>query len=344
METKVVHVDAKPNATMIHERAALAEVGLEIICAGCAADASPGTILEAIHDADVVITDHAPIPRDVIEGLTRALAIIRTGTGFDSVDIDAATENGIIVVNFPDYSTLEVANHAMMFVLACAKRLPYFDLGMRGGYWPHKYDRDTALPPIGTIYDETLGIVGLGRIGRQVALRARAFGMQILACDPYIDAYTFHQYEARSVSLEELLEVSDYVTLHTPLTSETHHLIGKPQLERMQRSAFLINTSRGAVVEYEALLRALQEEWISGAALDVFEAEPLETNSPLIEMKNVVLTPHLAGRSDFAFDKRLPQEIGAEAARVATLRLPRTVANPEVLGHSRLEARAAAKP
>lgn len=340
MSSTVVHIDAKPTATMEHERAALAEVGLEITCAGCPVDASAAEILAATHDADVVITDHIPIPRGVIEGLTRAMAIIRTGTGFDSVDVQAATEHGIIVVNFPDYCTIEVANHAMMFILACAKQLVNFDLGMREGYWPHKYDRDTTLPPIGTVYGETLGIVGLGRIGRQVALRARAFGMQVLACDPYIEAYDFARYDARSVSLVELLELSDYVTLHTPLTAETYHMITEAQLKRMKSSAFLINTSRGAIVEYTALVQALQYKWVAGAALDVFEQEPLQSDSPLLTSKNVIVTPHLAGRSDLAFSKRLPQEIGAEAARVATLKLPRTIANPDVLGRSRLEARA----
>jgi D-3-phosphoglycerate dehydrogenase len=333
MSAKVVHIDAKPSADMKHEEAALREIGIELIRAGAETEAQ---IIDAARNASVIITDHAPITRAIMEQLPQCLAIIRTGTGYDSVDVSAATEHGIIVVNFPDYCTAEVANHALMFILACGKRLIWFDQGMRRGYYPQKYERDTALPPIGSIYEEQLGIIGLGRIGRALAVRARALGMRILACDPYIPEDVFAQYEAEPTSLNDLLERSDYVSLHTPLTAETRGMIGREQLERMKRSAYLINTSRGKVIQQEALVQALRDGWIAGAALDVFQDEPLPADSPLLSMDNVTLTPHVAGRSDVAFTLRLPQEIGQEAARIASGQLPRTIANPEVMAHARL--------
>lgn len=340
MIPKVVHIDADPAAAMTHERAALAEVGLDLTACGCPEDADTAQIAGFAHDADVIITDHLPMSRAVIEQCPRVLAIIRTGTGFDSVDVEAATEHGIIVINFPDYSMHEVANHTLMFLLACAKRLIHFDQRLREGYYPDKYDRDAGLVSnINTIYDESLGIVGLGRIGRQVARRAQAFGMQVCACDPYIASSVFHEYQVRPVTLQQILTDSDYVSLHTPLTNETRNMIRAEQLALMKPTAHLVNTSRGKVVNLNDLVHALQTGQIAGAALDVFEDEPLPADSPLLVMPNVVLSPHIAGRSDVAFDVRLPQQIGSEAARVATLQFPRTIVNPQVKGHSRLEQR-----
>lgn len=336
MKPKVVHADAKPDSPMALERAALEKVGAELICAGVT---EPDDIIAAARDADVVITDHALIGRPVIAQLDRCLAIIRTGTGYDDVDLDAATEHGIIVINFPGYCTAEVANHTMMFLLACAKRLIWFEQRLRRSYWPEKYDRDTSLPTINKIYGEQLGIVGLGRIGRAVAERAKVIGMRISACDPYIEDAIFAQYEAAPATLNDVLENSDYVTLHTPLTDETRSMMGEEQFRRMKPSAYLINTSRGKVVDQKALIRALDEGWIAGAALDVFQDEPLPADSPLLEMDNVVLTPHVAGRSDFAFAETLPRQIGEEAARVLSLEWPETVVNTGVIGHSRLEKR-----
>jgi len=336
----VVHVDAKPEAVMQHEQTELDKVGATLIKAGAETDAE---VIAAARDADVVISDHALISRAIIEQLPRCLAIIRTGTGYDSVDVAAATEHGIIVINFPDYCTEEVANHALMFILASGKRLVWFDQRLRRGYYPEKYERETALPRIGSVTGEQLGIVGLGRIGRALAIRAHAVGMKIAAADPYIDDAVFEQYHAQKLTLDELLSTSDYVSLHTPLTAETRKFIGTDQLRRMKPTAYLVNTSRGKVIDQSALVEALQQGWIAGAGLDVYQDEPLPADSPLLAMDNVVLTPHVAGRSEVAFNERLPQEIGLEAARVASGQLPRTIANPEVKPRARLLQRAASE-
>jgi D-3-phosphoglycerate dehydrogenase len=335
---KVVHADAERGAALPIERAVLAQAGAKLYCAG-AFDADE--IIAAAQDCDVLLTDNAPITRRVIKGLARCQAIVRYGIGYDNVDVPAATEHGILVVNIPAFCTEEVANHTILFILACAKKLIWLDHGLRDGRWPDKRDPESALAPMESVYGQRLGLVGFGNIARAVAFKAKAFGMQVHADDPYVPDAVFAECGVEIAHLDELVQGSDYLSLHTPLTPETRLLINETKLRRMKRSAFLVNTSRGAVVDQSALVRALQQKWIAGAALDVFQDEPLPADSPLLAMENVVLTPHVASYSDASF-ARLRRRVGEEAARVVSGQWPTALVNPEVKGRSRFEQRVSA--
>ena len=184
--------------------------------------------------------------------------------------------------------------------------------------------------PVGSLHGETLGIVGFGRIGRSLASRAKALELNVLAYDPYLTGSVFCEAGVESVSWHDLLQRSDYVSIHSPKTDKTHHLFAEDAFRRMKRTAYLINTSRGAVVDQEVLVLALQEGWIAGAGLDVLEEEPPATNNPLLKMDNVVLTPHTSYYSDSAVQE-LPIRCGSEVAKVLTGRMPQNLFNPNVL-------------
>ena len=282
-------------------------------------------IVEQARDADGLIVVNAPITRGVLSSLKDCKVVVRTGVGLDTIDIPAATELGVAIVNVPDLWPREVANHAMMLLLACNRRLLYLDREVRADRWAPRIP-----PPVGALHGETLGIVGLGQIGRYMARRAGAFEMDLIAADPYASDSVFEKYGAARVTLDELLRRSDYVSVHTPLTDETHHLINEDNLRLMKSTAYLINTARGPVVQESGLLRALQERWIGGAGMDVLETEPPGAENPLLKLDNVVLTPHTGFYSD-ASSAQLPGRCGAEVARVLTGRTPLNLANPAVL-------------
>lgn len=282
-------------------------------------------IIESTRGADGLIVVSAPITRPVLAALDNCRVVLRTGVGVDNIDIDAATELGIAVVNVPDLWSREVANHALALLLACNRQVLAKDSAVRSGDWSTAFQA-----PVGCLHGETLGIVGLGRIGRALAKRAVALELNILACDPYIPDSVFREYDATPVSFEELLERSDYVSVHCPHTDETRHMFNEGAFRQMKSTAYLVNTARGPVVRETALIKALQEGWIAGAALDVMESEPPDRENPLLHMANVVLTSHVAYYSDAAVAS-LPRRCGQEVARVLTGRMPRNLVNPEVL-------------
>jgi D-3-phosphoglycerate dehydrogenase len=288
-------------------------------------------LLEQAGDADGLIIVESPVSRQAMEKMGRLKVVLRTGVGVDVVDVDAATDLGIAVVYIPDLWIREVANHAMALMLACNRRLLLHDFRLRAGGWT-----PTALP-VGSIHGETVGILGLGRIGSAFAARAAAFEMEVIAYDPYVSADVFARAGAESVSFDELLRRSDYISIHSPKTDETTHIIDEPALRRMKPSAYLINTSRGPVVDQPALVKALSEGWIAGAGIDVFEVEPPEENEPLLKMDNVIVTPHSAFYSDAAA-QQVPGRCGEEIARVLTGRMPMNLYNPAVLDKLPLKA------
>ena len=282
-------------------------------------------LIESTRGADGLIVVSAPITRPVLEALENCRVVLRTGVGVDNIDIEAATDLGIAVVNVPDLWSREVANHALALLLACNRQVLTKDSAIRSGDWA------TAFPtPVGSLHGETLGIVGLGRIGRALAKRAAALEFDLLACDPYIPDSVFQEYGAARVSFEELLDRSDYVSVHCPHTDETRHMFDEEAFRRMKSTAYLVNTARGPVMNEIALLKALQEDWIAGAALDVMETEPPDRENPLLRLDNVILTSHVAYYSDPAVAS-LPLRCGQEVARVLTGRMPRNLVNPEVL-------------
>ena len=286
---------------------------------------SEDEIIEQAADADALIVTESPITRRVLSSFDRCKAILRTGVGFDCVDVPAATDNGIAIINVPDLWTREVANQAMMLLLAANRKLLEQERRVRENRWS-----SLISAPVGPLHTETVGIVGLGRIGRAFAQRIAGFEVELIAYDPFLPDELFEEVGARSVSFDELLAESDYVSIHMPLDDSTHHLFDEDALRKMKPNAILINSARGPVVDEAALIRALQEGWILGAGLDVFEKEPPDEDNPLLTMDNVVLTPHAAHYSELSMELR-PRRYGAEVAAVLDGRKPMNLVNPQVL-------------
>jgi len=288
-------------------------------------DLTPRQLVEAIGQYDaIVVRSGTKVTAEVIEAGQRLQVIGRAGVGVDNIDVEKATERGIMVVNAPTSTVVAVAEHTMALLLATARHIPRGDAALREGKWLKKQLVGT------TVAGKVLGIVGLGRIGTAVARRARAFDMEIIADDPYLTREQIEERGATPVSsLEELLERSDFVTLHVTLTPETRGMIGIKELDMMKPTARLINCDRGAVVDEEALLKALEEGRLAAAGLDCFCQEPA-TDNPLCCHERVVATPHIAASTVEA-----QRDVGGEVARQVLTALrgerPRHLVNPAVL-------------
>jgi len=242
----------------------------------------------------------------VIAGLERCQIISRYGIGVDNVAVEAATEKGIVVTNVPDYCLDEVADHTRALLLALARKITRLDRATKQGRW----DVWSAAAPVYGLRDSSLGLIGFGQTARRAATRAQGFGMQVLAHDPWISEASFHEYNATSTSLDELLRLSHFVSLHTQLMDDTYHLIVEDELKRMKPRAFLINTARGDIVDERALFRALTEGWIAGAAVDVLAQEPPPPDYQLVSLDNIIVTPHAA-----FYSERSIQELRRRATR-----------------------------
>ena len=253
-------------------------------------------ILERIRDKDALVsllTD--PIDEEVFDAAPKLRIVSQYAVGYDNIKVEEATKRGIYVTNTPGVLTETVADFTFALMLAVARRVVEADRYVREGKWKVGWH---PLMMVGTdVYGATLGIVGLGRIGSAVARRAKGFNMRVIYYDVVRREDLEKELGIEYVSLDKLLEESDYVSLHTPLTPQTYHLIGEEQLKKMKKTAFLINTARGKVVDQKALYKALKEGWIAGAGLDVFEQEPISPDDPLLELDNVVLAPHAASAS-----------------------------------------------
>ena len=303
-------------------QAALASVPSKFAVLPFMRDEAP--MIARMRDADAVVTSFSPITRGFMSAAEGLKVVVRTGVGYDVIDVPAATELGVIVVNIPDIWVREVANHALGLLLAWNRKLLTLDRQVRAGVWV------AGVPGgAGALHGETVGIVGLGNIGSAFARRVAALEMNVIACDPYVDDARFAALGVERVSLEALAARSDYVSVHTLLNAETRHLIGENVLRRMKPTALLINTSRGPVVDEQALLRALREGWLAGAALDVWEQEPVAKDNPLLAMDNVIATPHAAYFSTAAV-AAVPRRCGEEVARALSGQRPLNVVNPEV--------------
>jgi D-3-phosphoglycerate dehydrogenase / 2-oxoglutarate reductase len=338
MPYNVIRADGEAGDPMPIENEVLAPLGARAWSAGVS---GAEAMLAAARDADVLISYGAPIERRLIAGLERCLAIVVYGIGVDHIDLAAATEHGLIVANTPTYCVDEVATHALMLMLACGRRLLAFDAAMRAGRWPGDSDLRAHFNPQASFNGQQLGLVGFGNIARALAVRARPLGLAIAAHDPLVEPEVFAAFDVQPVPLERLLETSDFVSLHTPLLPATRRLIDAAALARMQPGAWLINVSRGGVIDQAALVEALQAGRLAGAALDVFEDEPLPAGSPLLGLPDVILTPHVAWYSDASF-ARVRRQVAVAAACVLQGQWPEAVVNPEVRGRSRMEARQAA--
>jgi D-3-phosphoglycerate dehydrogenase len=282
-------------------------------------------VIARARDAAALVVTSSPISRKVMSALEDLKVVVRTGVGYDVIDIPAATELGVVAVNIPDIWVREVANHAMALLLAWNRKIITLDRNVHAGSW------GAGIPGAwtGSLYGETVGIVGLGNIGSAFAGRLAAFEASVIAHDPYVDDTRFKALGVERVSLETLAERADYVSVHTLLNAETRHLINEAFLRRMKPTAMLINTARGPVVDERALAQALTEKRLAGAALDVWEQEPVASDNPLLRMDNVIATPHAAFFSSSAV-ARVPRRCGEEVARVLTGQQPLNVVNPEV--------------
>jgi D-3-phosphoglycerate dehydrogenase len=289
---------------------------------------STSELLQALREVDAAMVqghgfDQAAFAHMGLHG--RCKGLVSFGHGYDHLDLDAATVNGVVLANTASFGTEEVSNHTMMHFLVCARKFVLHDKLVRNGVWTRK-----QLAPMGHVAGQVFGIVGLGDIGRAVARKAKAFGLQVIAYDPYVASWDALEYGVEMMdSLEELCRRSDYVSVHVYLNPETRHLISRTQFAVMKPTAYLINCARGGVVDEAALIEALQQQRIAGAGLDVFEKEPLDPDNPLLAMDNVSLTNHYASYSETAFE-RAQTQLGEEAVRIATGMWPLSLINPDV--------------
>ncbi len=302
---KIIRTDRELQTPLIDNR--LRELGHELVL--LPDGVSEEELVRHIQDADLLLMCYTPITRRVIENASRLRGIVKYGVGIDAIDIPAAIERRIPVVNIPEYAEETVAEGAFALMISLARKLPALAKQMQNEGWawpePDWMGRDIA--------DSTVGIIGLGKIGKSMARMVGAgFRARVIAYNPGMSPEDMKAAGAEPCgTLHELLEQSDFVSIHCVLNETTHHLIGEPELRAMKPSAFLINVSRGAIVEEDALIRALDNSWIAGAGLDVFSAEPLALKdhrlAPLFGRDNVILTPHLTFYTEQAME-RLEEE------------------------------------
>ncbi len=292
-----------------------------------ASGTSEETLIRESRDVDAIII--RALGRITVGVLSNALnlrVVGRHGVGVDNVDVEAATKRGVIVVYTPDVNSEAVADHTFGLIIASARRIAQADHALRTrAEWKFRYEC------IGTnVYGKTLGIIGLGRIGRRVAKRAYGFKMRILAYDPYVTASPAEDLNVEIVDLKTLLSLSDFVTIHVPLTKETHGLLGEEELSLMKKEAFLINAARGGVIDESALVKALALGRLAGAALDVFSKEPPDPENPLFKMDNVVVTPHMAAHTKETL-RDMAVTVATDVVQALIGEIPRNIVNPEVL-------------
>jgi D-3-phosphoglycerate dehydrogenase len=282
---------------------------------------------KAARDADALYAKGRSITKRMIDGLERCRVIALGSVGVDSVDVAAATARGIPVTNVPDTFIEEVADHAMMLILATFRRLVVQDRLVREARWQEGRPMLYQFP---RLMGQTLGFVAFGHVARAVAVRARAFGVHMLAHDPYVEELVMSQYDVEPAGLAEVLQRSDIISMHAPATPDAHHLLTEEHFRMMKPTALFINTGRGPTVDEAALVKALQEGWIAAAGLDVLEQEPPAPGNPLLRMDNVILTAHVASASA-RFDPARRRRVGREIALVLGGKWPRSCVNPSVL-------------
>jgi D-3-phosphoglycerate dehydrogenase len=279
-----------PIEDVTDERTALAEVGAQLVVLEAP---DGGSLVVGLSDVDIVVNRWGRFDQDIIRRLDRCRAILQPSTGYDLVDADAATEYGVAVINLPIQCLDEVANHAIAMVLSLNRKLDDGQRRVQRGTWDPR-----GLLPIGPLTGETFGLLGFGNIARETGRRAQAFKMNVIAYDPFVDPARARELNVELTSFDDVLRRSDYVSCHFPLNPQTYHAMSEPQFRLMKPSAIFVNTARGRLVDEAALLRALREGWIQAAGLDVLEQEPPDPANPLLNMDNVIVTPHLAGTSD----------------------------------------------
>jgi D-3-phosphoglycerate dehydrogenase len=285
---------------------------------------TPEGILAVATGADALLVTYAKITAEMIQQMARCRIISRFGIGVDNVDIAAATSAGIVVTKVPDYCIDEVSDHTLALLLALVRKIPFANAQVQAGRWDMP-----AVVPIHRLRGSVLGLAGFGRIPQLVTPKAQAFGFRVVACDPYVPPEVFIRAGVESVEFSQLLNISDYVSIHTPLLPETRGLFNADTFRRMKPTAYLINTARGPIVDEAALAQALDAGQLAGAALDVMAQEP-PVNSPLVGRANVIITPHTSFYSEESLIE-LQTKAAEEVVSVLSGQAPRNPVNPEVL-------------
>jgi len=283
-------------------------------------------VIQSCREADGILNQYAPLTRRVLENLPKCKVVGRYGVGVDSVDLRAATDLGIIVANVPDYCVDEVADQTVALILALMRKIAFFDQKVKSHQWDFRQGK-----PIYRIKGRTTGLVGCGKIGLEVAKRISAFGVRVIAFDPYIEKA---EGGIELTDLNTILKESDVISIHCPLNESTRHLIGEREFKKMEKKPLLINSSRGAIIDENALIEALMEGRLSGAGLDVLETEPPRAENPLLTMENVVLSPHLSFYSEESISE-LKRRTSKNVSDVLMGKRPSSVVNREVMGKTR---------
>lgn len=304
------------------EAEVLLEAGAQLVLAK---SGDPDELESLVVDADGILTCFKQVPAGVIRAGEKLQVVGRYGIGVDNIDVVEATRLGILVTNVPAYCLDEVSEHALGLLFGLARNIPTYNLGVREGRWDLKASR-----PLYRVAGQTLGIVGFGKIGQTLAAKASGLGVKIMAYDPFLDSARIRDHGIQPSDLDTLLRDSDLVSLHVPLTDATRHLIDETRFRSMKATAFLVNTSRGAIVDMDALFKALSEGWIAGAGLDVYEPERLPADHPLLALPNLIATPHVAFYSEESV-LELERKAARNVADVLLGRLPESVVNREVL-------------
>lgn len=297
-----------------------------------APDPSEETLASLASDADAIMTCFAQVTARVVREAQKCIVISRYGVGVDNIAVDTATTQGIVVTYIPDYCVDEVSDHVMALLLTWNRQVGFHDRVAKEGRW-----EGTRSPaPLVRLRGRTMGIVGLGRIGRAVAVKAAAFGLNILAYDPYLPPDAPMPSAVKRVDFSSLLAQADYISLHTPLNDETRGLIGSEELSLMKPDAFVINCARGPIIDESALYVALRDGQIGGAGLDVMEQAAPSANHPLFQLENVLVTPHVAFLSQQSVHE-LELRTAQSVVDVLQGRMPEFLVNPVVLPHSRIK-------
>ncbi len=282
--------------------------------------------LKLLENADLLMVNMFPCTRSFLSRLKKCKLIVRHGVGYDNVDVQACTDNGILLANITDANTIAVAEHAAALILTVARKIRLFDREMRAGKWNWQVS-----VPLFQIVGKTLGVVGCGRIGSQLVRLMKGFEMNVLVCDPYIPKEeTEKKLGVRLVDFETLLRESDFISINAPRTEETFHMFSDPQFNMMKETAYIVNTARGPVIDQKALLSALKNNRIAGAGIDVYESEPLLDKEPeLLELQNVVLCPHSGWYNEEAI-ATMRRRIVEEMLKFQKKQPPSSMINPEV--------------
>lgn len=316
-----VYVTDYEYASLDEEKEELEKYDIELIAKQCK---NEDDIVRECKDADGLLDQYAPIGRKVIEALPNLKVVARYGVGFNTVDLAAATEYGVCVINVPDYCQDEVSNQAFALMMACMRKITVLNDQVQSGKWDYKVAK-----PIHRMMGQTLGLLGFGRIPKVLAKKAAAFGLNLVAYDPFLKQEDVKGYNVTLMSLEEVLKTSDIISLHMPLFKETEKIIDAKAFDLMKSTAIIINTSRGPLIDEDALYDAIKYGKIAGAGLDVTSIEPLPADSKLRGLKNVIITPHAAWYSEEA-EKELKTKAAHGAGEIISGYDMPTIVNPAV--------------